>query len=129
MGVADIRDGLSNTLFMAEVLQTVKDSDFDFRGDFFNDDLGSAQFMSYNTPNAGVDTQPFCASTTDPDAPAPCQVNRAAVYISTRSKHPGGVTVLLGDGSVHFFSNSIAATPWRSLSSMAGDETISGSAY
>jgi prepilin-type N-terminal cleavage/methylation domain-containing protein/prepilin-type processing-associated H-X9-DG protein len=123
--VADIRDGLSNTIFMGEIIQTINDTDYDFRGDFFNDDLGAAQFMTYNTPNAGIDMLPFCASTTEP---GPCQIS-STVYVSSRSKHSGGVTIGFGDGSVHFIADSIAVTPWRALSSMAGDESISGTAF
>ena len=125
---ADIRDGLSNTMFMGEVIQTTKDSDYDFRGDFFNDDEGAAEFMTYYTPNSGIDTQPYCASTTDPDDPAPCQKG-ATVYVTSRSKHAGGVTIAFGDGSVHFIGDSIASNTWQALSSMAGDETISGTAF
>ena len=39
----DIKDGLSNTLFMAEILQASTDGSFDFRGDVFNCDFGAAQ--------------------------------------------------------------------------------------
>jgi hypothetical protein len=37
------------------------------------------------------------------------------------SGHPGGVNVILGDGSVHFIRNEIAADVWRALSTR-GDE-------
>jgi prepilin-type processing-associated H-X9-DG protein len=121
--VSDVRDGLSNTLFMGEVLQTVKDDDYDFRGDFFNDDYGAAQFMTYYTPNSGIDAQPFCASTTEP---ALCQRTSGAVYVASRSKHSGGVNVVFGDGSTHFMSDSIASGVWRGLSSMQGDEPVTG---
>ena len=51
-----ITDGLSNTMFMGEVIQAINDADFDFRGDFFNDDIGAAQFMTLYTPNSGIDS-------------------------------------------------------------------------
>ena len=66
--VSDVRDGLANTLFMAEILQAVNDSDWDFRGDFFNCDLGAAQFMTLYTPNSGIDSV-ACYGTT-PQEPA-----------------------------------------------------------
>ncbi len=53
---AQITDGLSNTMFMGEVIQAVNDSDWDFRGDFFNSDCGAAEFMTLYTPNSGIDT-------------------------------------------------------------------------
>ncbi len=36
-------------------------------------------------------------------------------FIAARSLHSGGVNVLLGDGSVHFVTNSIAFTTWQAL--------------
>lgn len=47
-------------------------------------------------------------------------------YISTlaaRSYHPGGVEVVLGDGSVHFIADSISKDVWAALGSIAGGET------
>jgi prepilin-type processing-associated H-X9-DG protein len=123
--VADIRDGLSNTLFMGEIIQPGNDTDYDFRSDFFNDDRGAAMFMSLYTPNSGVDKLAFCVSM--PEV-APCTTG-ISVYVSTRSRHSGGVSIGFGDGSVHFISDSIALTAWRWLSSMAGDEAVSGSEY
>ena len=125
--VADVRDGLSNTMFMSEVIQAVNDTDYDFRGDFFNDDTGAAEFMTYNTPNSGYDMLPICP--TPATEPAPCSTTSKYYYVTARSKHPGGVTVAFGDGSVHFMSDTIAVNTWRSLSSKAGDEAVSGGDY
>jgi prepilin-type N-terminal cleavage/methylation domain-containing protein len=49
--------------------------------------------------------------------------------ITSRSYHPGGVHALLGDGSVHFVSESIDGFVWRALGTVAGGETISSDAY
>ncbi len=67
---ANIRDGLSNTLFMSEVIQAISDDIsycYDLRGDFFNNDSGAAEFMTYYTPNSGVDSMPYCTSSLDAD--------------------------------------------------------------
>ncbi len=128
--VADVRDGLSNTIFMSEVIQALRDEDFDLRGDFFNNDHGCAQFMTLYTPNSGIDTMTNCP--TPPDLPGPCDIvdwGSADVYVSARSKHPGGVSTVFGDGSVHFISDSIAVDAWRALSSMQGDEPLGGGEY
>lgn len=122
--VADIRDGLSNTFFMSELLMARQDSDFDLRGDIFNNDRGAAQFMTKYTPNSGIDSM-YCANSTSDD-PGPCLYNFDEVYVSARSKHPGGVNVLFGDGSVTFASNSVATDVWRGLSSKANDEPLGG---
>ena len=45
--------------------------------------------------------------------------------ITTRSYHPGGVNVLLLDGSVRFVKSSINLQTWRALGTRAGGEVIS----
>jgi prepilin-type N-terminal cleavage/methylation domain-containing protein len=48
--------------------------------------------------------------------------------VSARSVHPGGVQVLLGDGSVQFASDSISLAVWRALGSRNGGETVGADA-
>jgi prepilin-type N-terminal cleavage/methylation domain-containing protein/prepilin-type processing-associated H-X9-DG protein len=48
--------------------------------------------------------------------------------ITARSYHPGGVNVLLADGSVRFVKSTIAGPTWRALGSIAGGEIISSDA-
>ncbi len=128
---AQITDGLSNTMFLGEIIQAVNDTDWDLRGDFFNADCGAAQFMTLYTPNSGVDST-LCAGS-DPNQPGPCQMPGSwpptwPVYVSARSRHPGGVMVALGDGSAHFVSDQIALSIWRAVASMSGGETVTGGA-
>jgi prepilin-type N-terminal cleavage/methylation domain-containing protein/prepilin-type processing-associated H-X9-DG protein len=65
-----------------------------------------------------------------PNAPqCDCVTNDLTTYTSmafraARSRHPGGVNVLLGDGSVHFVSQSISLNTWRALSTRAGGEVL-----
>jgi prepilin-type N-terminal cleavage/methylation domain-containing protein/prepilin-type processing-associated H-X9-DG protein len=49
--------------------------------------------------------------------------------VTARSYHPGGVNVLLGDGSVHFIKSTIAGRTWRALGSVAGGEVIPADAF
>jgi len=119
---AEITDGLSHTMFMGEVVKCANDTDADFRGDFFNSDKGAAQFMTLYTPNSGIDSM-WCKGTM-PNDPGPCQM-AAAVYVSSRSRHPGGVVTGFGDGSVHFIMDQISIDVWRALSSKDGGEIIS----
>jgi prepilin-type N-terminal cleavage/methylation domain-containing protein len=114
-----ITDGLANTMFMAEVIQANTDTDFDFRGDFINDDLSCAQYSTINTPNAGIDST-ICV---DPNSPGPCSLG-ATTYVSARSQHAGGVNVVMGDASVHFIADTIAIQTWQALGSMNGGEII-----
>ncbi|WP_435018176.1 DUF1559 domain-containing protein [Tundrisphaera sp. TA3] len=48
---------------------------------------------------------------------------------TARSRHPGGVNILMGDGSVKFVKNTINQTTWWALGSKAGGEVISADAY
>jgi prepilin-type N-terminal cleavage/methylation domain-containing protein/prepilin-type processing-associated H-X9-DG protein len=49
--------------------------------------------------------------------------------VTARSYHPGGVNLLLGDGSVRFIKSTVNVTVWRALGSRAGGEVISADAY
>ncbi len=122
VSLQSITDGLSNTMLMSEVKQSVEDGHFDFRGDILNDDVGCAQYMTVNTPNAGVDRQ-VCVS--DRVTPAPClHTYNGTNFISARSYHTGGVQVLFADGSAHFISDAIDLLTWRAMGSIAGEETL-----
>jgi prepilin-type N-terminal cleavage/methylation domain-containing protein/prepilin-type processing-associated H-X9-DG protein len=46
-----------------------------------------------------------------------------------RSRHPGGVNTLFGDGSVKFIKNSINQLTWWGLGTKAGGEVISADAF
>lgn len=118
----DITDGTSNTMLMSEILMALKDSDFDHRGDFFNDDASCTAFMTYNTPNSGVDS----IRCVDLQKPAPCNNTYDPSYVAARSRHPGGVNVLLGDGSVRFVSDTIQQRVWEGLGTMRGGESLEG---
>ncbi len=108
----DIGDGLSNTMFLSEVLQAVEDEHFDFRGDVFNDDLSCAQFMTHNTPNSGVDST-VCV---DEEFPGPC-LRVSSESVAARSNHSGGVNVAMGDGSVQWVTDGIALAVWQAKGS------------
>jgi prepilin-type N-terminal cleavage/methylation domain-containing protein/prepilin-type processing-associated H-X9-DG protein len=43
-----------------------------------------------------------------------------------RSQHPGGLNLLLCDGSVRFVTNDITLQTWRALATRAGDEVLTG---
>lgn len=45
------------------------------------------------------------------------------------SRHPGGVNLLMGDGSVRFVKSSVNLAPWRALGTIAGGETISADSF
>lgn len=45
------------------------------------------------------------------------------------SRHPGGVNMVMADGSVRFIKNSINVYTWWSLATMAGGEVLSADSY
>ncbi|HEX3450553.1 MAG TPA: DUF1559 domain-containing protein [Isosphaeraceae bacterium] len=48
---------------------------------------------------------------------------------ASRSWHPGGVNVLLGDGSVRFIKDAISQQTWWALGTKSGGEIISADSY
>ena len=55
-------------------------------------------------------------------------VNDAGAFPPT-SRHPGGVNILFGDGSVKFVKESINTKPWWAIGTRAGTEVISPGDY
>ena len=51
------------------------------------------------------------------------------VQLPPSSYHPGGVNLMLGDGSVRFIKETVALSVWRALSTRNGGEVVSGSDY
>ncbi|MGD0039521.1 MAG: DUF1559 domain-containing protein [Isosphaeraceae bacterium] len=161
--VASVNDGLSNTVFMSEILQGASD---DIRGTLWVDNPGSGSFMTRFTPNGYLDyaavTAPWSTSGanftgdnldnlptfgasapgTSPAQPGSfcdsqpvqslgcySQGQDGGCFSGARSRHPGGVNSLFGDGSVRFMKNSINAITWVQLGSIRGGEVISADAY
>jgi prepilin-type processing-associated H-X9-DG protein len=52
------------------------------------------------------------------------QIMTAPGMASARSWHPGGVNVLMADGSVRFFLETISAPVWRSFGTRNGGELV-----
>ena len=131
--LADIVDGTSNTMFNAEVIQGQDKpggSTYDLRG--FVHWWEGAFFEASVLPNTSVPDQMSSASyciypfMTNP----PCVATSNNAYVhAARSRHPGGVNVLTGDGSVRFIKNSINLRTWQALSTTRGGEVISSDSY
>ena len=101
------------------------DDDFDIRGDMLNDDTPCTMFMTINTPNSGTDVSPFQPpGGPKPENPPYTNVGSAYTHKAARSRHPGGVNVIMADGSLHFVTNDIALATWRAMGTMNGSEVI-----
>jgi prepilin-type N-terminal cleavage/methylation domain-containing protein len=134
-GFHSVSDGTSNTLMMSEILTPAFDGSGgaafrDSRGDAMNN-AGDARwaFHSSVTPNSSSpDRNNDCGvSTNVPLQNLPCIVatGSTGVGIAARSKHTGGVSVLLADGSVHFVSSNIDLINWRAMATIANGEVAS----
>jgi prepilin-type N-terminal cleavage/methylation domain-containing protein/prepilin-type processing-associated H-X9-DG protein len=65
-----------------------------------------------------------------PNSPnADCTQGSSTSMLAMRSRHPGGINVLLADGSVRFVKNSINEVTWWALGSRNGGEVISSDAF
>jgi prepilin-type processing-associated H-X9-DG protein len=135
--LSNILDGTNNTILVGEVIlgKNAPGGLWDHRGDVFNDDYNCSSFMTYTPPNSPIPDQmggddptgfPWCAQgyMNNP----PCNGSIPA-FNASRSRHPGGVNTLFGDGSVRFVRNAISLDVWRALGSPAAGEVVSGDAY
>ena len=142
----DVVDGLSKTVAFGEVIQGDTN---DLRGMAWTPLPGGGMFMTRYTPNGTNDafigtggatalsgpagatgdgmpnvTGLFC--TNQPPA-LPCYSTNSdrRSFGGARSRHPGGVQVVLGDGSATFVSDTIDHIAWIAASTIDGKETNS----
>ncbi len=125
-----LTDGLSGTMLAAECIQGQGQ---DLRGFIVWGD--ASNFTAWNAPNSPLpDIMSQNCNVPAPGSPRnpPCVVGTGPrpnlanpTRHSARSRHPGGLNTLLGDGSIRFTKNSINIQIWRALSSSRGGEVIS----
>jgi prepilin-type N-terminal cleavage/methylation domain-containing protein len=122
--VANITDGLSNTLLFSE---TVQGKEGDLHG--FAWWQGGSHFETYTPPNSAepdrMESAGYCK--TQVRINPPCAAATPTVFnqiIAARSRHPAGVGAALCDGSVRFVTNNIHLDTWRALGSSEGGEQL-----
>ncbi len=71
----------------------------------------------------------FTTLTTPNTKNADCTYTGDSGMLAARSRHPGGVNALLGDGSVRFIKDSVREDIWWALGSRAGNEVLSSDQY
>jgi prepilin-type N-terminal cleavage/methylation domain-containing protein/prepilin-type processing-associated H-X9-DG protein len=90
------------------------------RGNFwFHGTQAQTIFNTVTTPNAKNNPWSFCSSSAIGDSE----------FVTANSNHPGGVNVLLGDGSVRFVKDSINQATWWALGTRNCGEVISSDSY
>jgi prepilin-type N-terminal cleavage/methylation domain-containing protein/prepilin-type processing-associated H-X9-DG protein len=121
---ASVKDGLSNTAFVAEIVTVAGD---DMRGGLHFPE-GPLYHHNYtpNSPAYDEIRQGMCLNVQQ----APCDdslfgnsMNRQ-LTMTARSMHPGGVNLLLGDGSVHFAADGINTSTWQAFGTPDGGEPV-----
>ena len=81
-------------------------------------EIRCASYNHYYTPNAKIYD---CVSN---DLTPGEGMFTAIGFRAARSRHPGGVNLLLGDGSVQFITDAVDLTTWRALATRAGGEIV-----
>jgi len=136
--IADVRDGTSNTIMGAELI-VVPDNNgdtnacasggYDYRGAYFNSMHGGTLFTTLNPPNTNVPDQMWNRCSEHPpnssNPSAPCSgCDASFTQVHARSYHPGGVQVVMADGSIHFFTESIDRLLFQELGTRYGGEIV-----
>jgi prepilin-type N-terminal cleavage/methylation domain-containing protein/prepilin-type processing-associated H-X9-DG protein len=128
--VADISDGTSNTMAVAEYLKGVDEKDY--RGQIWSGRAG-LQFLYVtlgpNSISPDLLCSSFCPGGGSPNEPSqnlPCRTGDFIDnnYASPRSRHPGGVNAVFCDASVHFIQDSIDTRVWRNLGWIADGNPV-----
>ncbi|MFO0951011.1 MAG: DUF1559 domain-containing protein [Isosphaeraceae bacterium] len=141
INLARITDGTSNTVIMAEILQG---GQYDVRGLIWSSIPGGSSFETRFTPNGTKDffnqntggdwlnnAPQFGFCTSEPVLRLPCTANAGDndAFAGARSRHPGGVNVVMGDGSVRFVKDTVNHPIWIGLNTISSGEVISADAF
>ncbi len=125
--VRNIIDGTSHTLAIVEGLTG---PDGDARGFAWSDQPCGACAHAGLGPNSTAPDLCYPAAGwcdgvphTDPFRPWQWGGGGTTDTCAARSMHPGGVNVVMADGSVQFISDDIQLSTWQALASIAGGET------
>ena len=136
-----ITDGISNTMLMSEFLMGNEGPGHyyryvDARGVFWRFRPGGGILLAKSTPNISTpdvlgdpNESNWCSQFHNkPGENLPCrstpfcQPHIGDAHATARSRHPGGVQVVMGDGSEHYIADSIDLRVWRSLATICGQE-------
>jgi prepilin-type N-terminal cleavage/methylation domain-containing protein len=123
MALEQIKDGSSNTMLLAEVIQG---QGRDLRGFlWWGDATGFTTYLAPNSPLPDVIyTTTYCnAIPQNPPCTGVPTTTNPSMY-GSRSHHQGGIQTVMGDGSVRFVSNGINLAVWRASSTTHGSEPV-----
>ena len=127
LGFASLRDGLSTTLLVSEV---VVGQGRDLRGfSWWGDAAAFETFLGPNSSFPDILFSPFYCLNSLPNPPCAGTTTALPDNYAARSRHSGGVNAAVADGSVRFFKNSINIRTWRALSTTQGQEVVSADQF
>jgi prepilin-type N-terminal cleavage/methylation domain-containing protein/prepilin-type processing-associated H-X9-DG protein len=119
--LSQVTDGTSRTMALIEMVQIPQLSDCDRRGRIWNNDYGCYQISARYTPNSGnFDLLRNCEDRLE--FRCTNQANPREARLMARSRHRGGVNVVMCDASVHFVSDNVDLIVWQASSTIAGGE-------
>jgi type II secretory pathway pseudopilin PulG len=121
--MAQISDGTSNTLAMMEMVQIPELTGCDRRGRIWNDDFSCYQITAHTTPNSRIADVSACPGA-PPEFPCNSLNDVTQGRLQSRSRHPGGVVVLMCDASSHFITDDVELLTWQRASTMKGGEVL-----
>ncbi|CAN5610610.1 DUF1559 domain-containing protein [soil metagenome] len=139
--IAEIRDGTSNTVVMSESLVGPGGA-YNIPATSMNDDrrryIAHVGTLTVEDCLAAVNVHPNKRGNWGdgdanglsythwypPNPPNPSCNRHSVGWSEASSFHPGGVNVLLGDGSVRFVKDTINLETWRALATRRGGEII-----
>jgi prepilin-type N-terminal cleavage/methylation domain-containing protein/prepilin-type processing-associated H-X9-DG protein len=157
--LASVTDGLSNTAFFSEKIRGTDTNDSDARSDSLvmsgtislNPTGIDATYAACQALNPMTTTRltrrqgmswvmgEMCCTAYNHVAPPngkTCaglgfsgNMANMPMQVPPSSRHPGGVNVLMGDGSVRFVKNSINQLTWMAIGSSNGGEVVSADSY
>jgi prepilin-type N-terminal cleavage/methylation domain-containing protein/prepilin-type processing-associated H-X9-DG protein len=127
VGFNTFADGLSNTMLASEV---VVGQGQDLRGfSWWGDAATFEAFLAPNSSFPDVMFSPFYCINQPPNPPCIGTTTALPDNYGARSRHPGGLNVAMGDGSVRFVKNSVDIRTWRAMSTTRGGELASADQY
>jgi len=157
--LASITDGLSNTAFFSEKIRGTDMNDLDARSDSLvmsgtismvptgmDSTYAACQALSPQTTTRLTRRQgmswvmgEMCCTAYNHVAPPngqtcaglgfPGTMANMPMQVPPSSRHPGGVNVLMGDGTVRLIKSNVNLPVWRALGTRAGGEVVSSDAY
>ncbi|TWT33960.1 hypothetical protein KOR34_37960 [Posidoniimonas corsicana] len=121
--LSEVTDGTSKTAMLTEVINVPGE---DTRGALH---FGAAVMYMHNVlPNDTAslpDRTRWCVSV---ENEAPCRQTlnqwQGGWYQAARSKHPGGVNLVMGDSSARFLTDSVNFEVWQAMCTPQGEEVL-----